>query len=299
MSDSFADLWNSSAPPKSQPQKLGSVLTRNALKPVQPDVFSLLSSAGSSNHSSRSMSPVVAGGPSQRTTQNSVTTSLSNGGDDAFSSLLSGSLVTSTNGKTGMTMAEKAAEAERQKLGNLSGHEQIIKPAATSNVWDGLDSLAIASTKTVPSSSKHQQAVSIDDWAPDTLTSQTASFTGPAELASPHASIVMTQDNDWLNEFVNEPMSQLEPQTISDQFKSKLPSLQHATFDFGDRQDTFLGDDFNSEDDILGALSKPIDTLPKRRSLFVRLSLMRLFEWMTEYILVAKWFNLARKFDAN
>ncbi|KAG6897097.1 hypothetical protein C0992_004029 [Termitomyces sp. T32_za158] len=264
MSDSFADLWNSSAPtkPVPQPQKLGSAITKNALKPAQPDVFSLLSSAGSSNISSRSISPVVSGGTSQRTAQSPATKSLSNSSDDAFSSLFSGSLATSTNDKARMTMAEKVAEAGRQKLEKLSGHEQMIKSQPTSNVWDGLDSLAIISAQPVPSSSKSKQALPIDDWDLNALTSQPASC---AESTSSPASIVTTE-NDWLGEFANRPASQLEPQTtgLSNQIKSPSLPRRHGDFDFGSR---VFGGDSNSEDNILGVLGKPVDALPERRSL--------------------------------
>ncbi|KAG5722527.1 UBA domain-containing protein 7 [Termitomyces sp. T112] len=197
MSDSFADLWNSSAPPaKSVPrQKLGSLSTKNALKPAQPDVFLLLSSAGPSNSSSKSMSPVITGETSQRTTT-PATKSLSNSGGDAFSGLLSGSLTANTNDNTRMTMAERVAEAERQKSENLRRHEETIK-TPTSSVWEGLDSLAMTSTQPVPlSSSKSKQVLLDDDWGLDAFASQ--------------VDMPTTEDGDWLIESANKPEPQLE-----------------------------------------------------------------------------------------
>ncbi|KAG6890288.1 hypothetical protein C0995_009494 [Termitomyces sp. Mi166 len=280
MSDSFADLWNSSAStkPVPQPQRLGSVPTKNILKPARPDVFSLLSSAGSSNPSPRSMSPVITGETSQRTTSNSATKPLSNGGADAFSSLLSGSLAASTNGNTRMTMAERAAEAERQKLENVRRHTQTIK-APASNVWDGLDNLVMTGTQPVPSSpSEPRQGSFDDDWGLDAFASSQA---GPAESTLPPIPVVTTEDDDWLGEFANKSaLQQSQTLSLSDQSKSNirdddllqppLPSRRRTDsprdFDFGDREDALLGDDSTDEDDILGALSRPVDALPQRQS---------------------------------
>ncbi|KAG6847912.1 hypothetical protein H0H93_004992, partial [Arthromyces matolae] len=263
MSDSFADLWNSSAPakPASQPQKLGSVPTNSAPKRTQPDVFSLLSSAGSSNPSSRSMSPMTSNGSSQRSTPNAATKPPLGSGD-AFSGLLGSSLATSSVANPRMTMAERAAEAERQKLESLRRHDQSSKAlSAAPTVWDGLDSLAKRSAPSLAStSSKPGQSLVDDDWGLGDFGSQP-----PAKQNATSGSTITTGDDDWLGEFANRPPSQLRSSTSNSQNSRSsppLPSRRRADspgdFDFGNREDALLGDDSNDEDDILGDLARPV-----------------------------------------
>ncbi|GLB34387.1 putative SWA2 protein [Lyophyllum shimeji] len=279
MSDSFADLWNSSAPskPAPQPQKLGSALSSTTAQPKRPqqDVFSLLSSAGSSNSSSRSITPAVGGTSAQRTTPNPATKPSSNGGD-AFSGLLGGSLAAGANGGGRMTMAERAAEAERQKLENLRKQYQPAK-APTSSAWDGLDSLMKPSTQSSVPSSTTVAAVE-DDWGLDSFVSKPTSKAAPAKPT--HGALV--DDDDWLGEFSAQPnsrpksptraaASQAEPYMLEhDDSRPPLPPRRRADspgdFNFGNREDALLGDDSNDEDDILGVLSKPVDAIPKRQS---------------------------------
>ncbi|KAG6908358.1 hypothetical protein DXG01_005176 [Tephrocybe rancida] len=281
MSDSFADLWKSSTPTKPvQPaQKLGSPPINNAPRRAQHDVFSMLSSAGSSNPSSRSLSPAVSGLPPQRTTTpNLATKSVSNGGD-AFSGLLGRSLAAGTNGNSGKTMAERAADAERQKLESLRRHQQPVKPP-TSNTWDGLDSLAKPSAQSDLSlATKPGQALLDDDWGLAEFASRPISRAAAAQPTVPPVPAVSADDDDWLSDFKHNPISQPKPQAFevsSQNFRDDnsspppLPTRRRADspgdFDFGNREDALLGDDSNDEDDILGALSKPVDAIPKRRS---------------------------------
>ncbi|KAG6866605.1 hypothetical protein C0991_000715 [Blastosporella zonata] len=277
MSDSFADLWNSSAPTKPAPQKLGSAPANNVPKRAQHDVFSMLSSAGSSNSSSRSMSPAVSGVSSQRTAPTPATKPLSSGGD-AFSGLLSGSLAAGANGNTRQTMAERAAEAERQKLESLRRHQQSVKPP-TPSAWDGLDSLAKPVAQSAPSLvPKHGNALLNDDWGLDSFVSQRAPVTKPSP-PPPVPAASAADDDDWLGDFAHKPVSQPKPQAFGtsrqklredDSSPPPLPARRRADspgdFDFGNREDALLGDDSNDEDDILGALSKPVEAIPKRRS---------------------------------
>ncbi|KAG6830423.1 hypothetical protein H0H87_008171 [Tephrocybe sp. NHM501043] len=280
MSDSFADLWKSSAPikPTPSPQKLGSAPGNAVPKRPQHDVFSMLSSAGSSNPSSRSMSPAFSGVSSQRTTPNPATKPVSNGGD-AFSNLLSGSLAAGTSGNSRQTMAEKAAEAERQKLESLRRHQQSVKPT-TSSAWEGLDSLAKPSAQSAPAlAAKPGNALLDDDWGFNAFASQPVSRGAPTKTASSPVPAVSSEDTDedWLGDFGHQPISQSQPQAFDssrqdfrDDLPPPLPARRRADsledFDFGNREDALLGDDSNDEDDILGALSKPVDAIPKRRT---------------------------------
>jgi hypothetical protein len=261
--DSFAELWSSAAPSNklSQPRKLGDH-TPVSEQPRQPqfDAFSLLASP-SSNTISRLNTPTISNGQSNgKKTVNPI----SNG--DAFSSLLSDSFASSKDGAN-MTIAERAAMAERQKSELLLKQQQ--KQKAQASAWSGLDSLdrsSAFSTKPSPSSQPQNDV----DWI----------FDQPPSINSkPPAPLSQTDDDDWgLSDFVSAPA----PQTSKNVSKSSLslwdlddrpPSLpprqpsrsnSPGDFDFGDREDRLLDDDSNDEDDVLGVLGKPADNLPKR-----------------------------------
>ncbi|KAF5369691.1 hypothetical protein D9615_010167 [Tricholomella constricta] len=285
MSDSFADLWNSSAPskPAPQPQKLGAATpTSNPTRRPQQDAFSLLSSTGSSNIGSRSITPSGGNTMSQRTTPNPPTKPSLNGGD-AFSGLLSGSLAAGANGGARMTIAERAAEAERQKIEKLKRHQHAVKTHGSS-AWDGLDSLAKSSTQSLPSSSAKPAAggsLLVDDWGLDSFVSAPVSKVTSAKPTPPPAPAAVADDDDWLGGFADSPVSQPKPQRSvpsaqakawmheNDDSPTSIPARRRTDspgdFDFGNREDALLDDDSNDEDDILGALSKPVDAIQKRR----------------------------------
>ncbi|KAF8076973.1 hypothetical protein FPV67DRAFT_1649659 [Lyophyllum atratum] len=284
MADSFADLWNSSAPskPTPLPQKLGSAPPPNALpKRPQHDVFSMLSSAGSSNPSSRSITPSRGSTSSHRTTTPNPATKPSSNGGDAFSGLLSGSLAAGANGSARMTIAERAAEAERLKLASLRRHQQKVK-APTSDAWDGLDSLGKPSTAALASLSVKPAALVEDDWGLDSFASKPAGRAGLTKPTPPPAAAALVDGDDWLSEFSAQPAARTKPQIRPATPESKpwmlgdedsapaLPPRRRPNspgdFDFGNREDALLGDDSHDEDDILGALSKPVDAMPKRKS---------------------------------
>ncbi|KAG5650183.1 hypothetical protein H0H81_000405 [Sphagnurus paluster] len=270
MADSFADLWNSSAPskPAAQPQKLGAATPANLTKRPQQDVFSLLSSAGASSTTSRSITPSTGGLSSQRTTPNPVTKPSSGG--DAFSGLLSGTLATSTNGNARMTIAQRAAEAERQKLESLRRQHQTVK--ASSSAWDGLDSLGASTMSFTPTSTKLAaggSGILDDDWGLESFVSAPTSKSSSAQ-PTPPAPAPLTDDDDWLGGFTSNPVSQPKPQAPQSREWMREPPPTRTDspgdFDFGNREDGLLGNDSDDEDDILGALSKPVDAIPKRKS---------------------------------
>ncbi|KAJ7644384.1 hypothetical protein FB45DRAFT_824546 [Roridomyces roridus] len=235
MSDSFADLWNSSVPSKPAPQKLGTPSPQPTSRRPQNDVFSLLSSS-STPTSSRPITPSARPAATQKP--------VSTGGGDAFSSLLGGTLGSNGNGMANMTMAERArqAEAERQRKMNAP------QPASTTpSAWAGLDSLASG-----PSATSLK-----DEWA-----------FGSAAPAPAQKPTVLDAEDDWglgLGSTSHNaiPAQPPKPQALWDQlddFTSAKPSpparyaSPSADFDFGNRENE--ADDF----DLLGDLGKPVSS---------------------------------------
>jgi hypothetical protein len=296
MSDSFADLWNSTAPSKpvqsQQSRTLGSATPTVAGQQRKPqnDVFSMLAASTSS---SRSLTPSYSPQPVQKTSSLG-STSVSSGvkpvqksasnGEDAFSDLFSGSTPgapTSTN----MTMAQRAALAEKQRLEAHAA--QKTSNIAQTSAWAGLDALGDSSA--FRSASPAAQSTGVqpeDDWG--------LTFDAPAKSVSsgPTSSTAKTpapaRDNWDFDNFISKPAavkavsSKVSPQSQSlwdlDEFSnpaassslraSPAPPQERSSapgsFDFGDREDGLLGDRSDGEDDILGELSKPVQSKPTR-----------------------------------
>jgi len=265
MADAFATLWNSSIPAKSDsPQKLGSQpanVSVNARRPTQ-DTFSIL--AASSAPSSRPLTPSTAG--------KKISTKPSAPSGDAFSDLLSNTLggTSTQNNGANLTIAERAARAEREKL-----QRQQQSAKAQSLTWDGLDSLANPSL--VKQSSSHPP----DDWE--------FGFADPPKPASKVsvAEALPPQEDDWgLSEFSSNPTMSISASPVSrhqdildlDDISvlaapvpravptnaSQFDSLgEFSSFD----QDPLLDNESHNDDDILGILSKPVDAIPRQDSL--------------------------------
>ena len=174
----------------------------------------------------------------------------------------------------------------------MRNQEKARKQAAA---WDGIDSLGAGSGKIQPSVSVSTASQDDDDWGFGMTApiSNGSSSRGKAEAPKPH-------DDDWgLGDFVSAPtitkttappqaQSQTQSQSLwdLDEFTSPhppptAPTIRQPTaptprsntpaddFDFGDREDRLLDNDSHDEgddDDILGALSKPVDAIPKRSS---------------------------------
>lgn len=275
MGDSFADLWNSSAPVKpSEPaRKLGAspAPVSRTLHPKY-DAFTLLAASSSNSSSPRSLTPSSkppVSGPRSNSGGAAAATS-----GDAFDDLLSGSLGNgSSNAK--LTMAEKAAKAK-------TIHQQPATPLYDTTAWAGLDSLAGA-TSSSSSSSQMFKSVSSgldDDWIFGSSTSSAQAESAPTLKPS---------TDDWgLDSFVSppksssespgEPSSQGKSLWDLDDFKSSSEGDQDVTssaqkfppshsdtpgdFDFGDREDALLNDDSGSDDDILGDLGRAVHEQP-------------------------------------
>ncbi|KAF9524635.1 hypothetical protein CPB83DRAFT_877582 [Crepidotus variabilis] len=181
MSDSFEDLWSSSAPipPKQKPQTLASasVSGRPGLSSAsssKSDVFALLASSntggssqqrygssslgGTVNSGARSTTPGSrpmsalggAGIPSVGGRSSSSTpaplgpkplATSQKGGNDAFSDLFSSSAGSGSNGHSNMTLASRLAMEARQKSQGASSADQIPTQPGETDAWAGLDAL--------------------------------------------------------------------------------------------------------------------------------------------------------------
>ncbi|KAJ4482443.1 hypothetical protein J3R30DRAFT_3286934 [Lentinula aciculospora] len=156
MSDSFADLWNSAAPskPTQQPQKLGSISAQSTSShPLrhQNDLFTQLASRSTSAANSRSITPSSAPSASFQRTSTASPSQINNNGDP-FSGLFGTSSSLGNRSTANMTMAERAALVEKERMAQLLQQRQ--PPSSTLSAWDGLDSLAsktLATSSTLPS----------------------------------------------------------------------------------------------------------------------------------------------------
>jgi hypothetical protein len=241
----------------------------------------MLSSAGSSASNSRSISPSAT---AQRASPKPPVAS--NGNGDPFGALLSGTLASNTH-STKMTIAERAAQAERDKLANM--HRQTHAVKKETSAWDGLDSLgalnptikvaddddwAFGSNVTSNlTSAKTQQED--DDWGLHEFSSQPAkpSSSKPTSISS--SPVPPQAPNLWdLDDLSSHPHESTSTARQTRTSHVQRPNSPGTDFDFGDREDQggLLDDASNDEDDILGVLSKPVDAIPKRVSPVVRLA---------------------------
>ncbi|KAJ7070101.1 hypothetical protein C8F01DRAFT_1115266 [Mycena amicta] len=264
MSDSFADLWNSSTSTKPAAPKLGSSppvqipnsYNNNAQARRPPnDLFSMLSAASPSNSrpitpNTQAVKPAAASGT---------------GSGDAFSGLL-GSSLNGGNSMANMTIAQRAQMQQQTKTVPASN-------ANTNSAWAGLDSLSsFASSK--PAAPATKSMLDDDDWGFMSTT------TNPAPVL-----IAANDDDDWgLASSTKKPTPAPAPAPSPkptpksmglwdhiDDFASSPPPAQSpparfaspsAAFDFGDREDARAADEF----DLLGDLGKPVSEISSRRS---------------------------------
>ncbi|KAH9002277.1 hypothetical protein EDB86DRAFT_2800719 [Lactarius hatsudake] len=265
MSDSFADLWSSSAPVKpSRPaRKLGAspVPPPATLRPKY-DAFAILAASASKTPSPRSITPSAPAAIAQKSNGGAATST----SGDAFGDILSGSFGANPS-NANLSIAEQAARANARVI------QQPPIPPQTSSAWAGLDSLAGGAS--FSSSLQHKPATpeADDDWI-------FGSTTTPAPMPS--------NDDLGIEDFVSHPKPSddpLPPRSSKanslwdlDDFNStsnqghrisspasNLPPSRSDTpgdFDFGDRENALLDDDSGSDDDILGDLGKPARMQP-------------------------------------
>lgn len=309
MSDSFADLWNSTTP--SQAQK---PIPLSQQKPVTPpysqpkpkhDVFSLLSQSSSATTRSGSLGASNSRPGSSLATSSSnsrpLTPSMSSSGTatsrpssgaskppassgDAFNNLLAGTLGGTSKSMANMTIAERAAMVEKQRLAS-----QLKSPAVSavpsSHQWAGLD--ALGGGPIAPTASRSSKAVvdDNDDWglgdfaAPTTVKpkAQPAAKadslldfgdfdSGPSRARAPSQPPPAQQSKTgslWdLDEFTSGSSNPASTQS-NGQEKFDSPDFD---FDFGNREDASNGRSHHDEDDILGDLSKPVEAIRAQSS---------------------------------
>ena len=309
MSDSFADLWNSTTPVQpSKPTPLSGQKPSTASSYTQPkpknDVFALLSQSSTPNYSnsyrsnsslngsnggSRSLTP--ANNPSRPTSSLSskpaaASSSSTDAFNDLFGSLGGGSSSTSTSN---MTIAERAALAEKQRL--ASTQSRTPPAPAPNHAWAGLDALGGGSSFSTPSASNVTSQE--DEWGLGDFTSPPTTKPPARQRQAPKQETVDLFDfgdtNPPRSTSVKAAPSQNKPSTGSgslwdmDEFMSSsaspAPAAQGTTssqkakqeafdspdldFDFGNREDRdeSPANDNADEDDILGMLSKPVEAV--------------------------------------
>lgn len=227
MSDAFADLWNSTGPAKHATQSVAS-----QARPKN-DLFSMLSSAASSAPASRPLTPSVANSASKPVDRTPKPPS-----GDAFSGLLSGTFTSSLNSSANLTIAERTAKAEREKREATLKSQSTPSQPLVQSAWDGLDSLG-----QFTSAPKQQSAASApleDDWGLD-------DFTSPPKVTVTSQESTATHEIWDTNESDAPPASQVAQVNSPGDY-----------FDFGDRENGLLDGYHSDEDEILGALSKPV-----------------------------------------
>ncbi|KAI0758146.1 hypothetical protein C8Q74DRAFT_1452106 [Fomes fomentarius] len=285
MSDAFADLWNATGASKlaEAPRKLGAMAATPpsqaaATRKPQNDVFSMLAAAGSSSSiTSRSTTPLGPVPPRliQQTPSGGTRAAGSRGGD-AFSGLLSGTFAAQSSSNANLTMAQRAALAEKDKLERV----QKTQPSASaSSAWAGLDALGGSSITTsaptrnpledlgfssfssspasarTPSKSLQPAPPPEDDWGLGDFSSPSAPAPAIATLSKP----TPAYDLFGLDDFI--------PASTSGKSTAPTPqrSVSPGDFDFGNREDGLLGNQ-SDEDDILGDLGKPVEQLAAKHS---------------------------------
>jgi hypothetical protein len=273
MSDSFAAIWNSSAPAKSPqpPPKLGASPAPSLGAPrPKYDAFTMLAASGSNSSSPHSLTPSTSAAPVRRSNGSAAPTT----SGDAFSDLLSGSFGSNPNNAK-LSIAERA-RAQTQVT------QKPTVPLQNTSAWAGLDSLAGSSFSSSQPSKPTSPQID-DDWLFGSSTSS-----AQAELAS----APKPQVDDWgLADFVShtKPSNETHPEpsfkggalwdlddfrSSSDQDQGVSPSTHNlppprsntpGDFDFGDRENALLGDDSGSDDDVLVDVGRPMHERPTRR----------------------------------
>ena len=171
---------------------------------------------------------------------------MGSGGGDAFSSLLGGSLASQPSTGANLTMAQRAALAEKERRERA----QQTQPSAsshTSSAWAGLDTLGSST-----SSSAKPKAPS----ASNDLFDDFAAFSGAPAAVPPKASQPPLPDDDWgLGDFGSsapKPVGRTQPaapQTdlfglhdfLSGSSSAAPPrSNTPGDFDFGNSEDGLL-----------------------------------------------------------
>jgi hypothetical protein len=290
MSDSFADLWNATAPAKSTtappPRTLGASpsLTNGRPQPPKHDVFAAL--AGSKP---TTPSYIQSGhnSPKPQLQNTSNTGSAPKSGDafgDLFQSTLGGGSLAS-NGN--MTMAQRAVQAERDKLKQMQGQQEARKVHA--EAWAGLDSLGLGSSSARSQTTSQSQSTAEDDWlsrlGSDSSSARTAvappndatedwgldeAFTSGVSArptSSTHLNTIpSSSDKSQPRSLWDSDDAQAALSSSASRVRLDSPSNE---FDFGSREDRLLGHDSDEDDrssDILGVFSQSTETARQKQA---------------------------------
>jgi len=291
MSDSFADLWNSSSLQK-KPQTISSLAQQQGQRRPQggQDLFALLSSSTSTTtrpsssqlHSSSSSAlPSTLAPPSQPKQQRKSPT-------DAFSDLFSSSSPVSTV-QSNLTIAQRTALADQQRKDKITAHEK--QQEKENLAWAGLDSLSLSTSDSVSSTSKGPKSSSAsvskakglvddgDDWGLKDLARPTLSQdklntrpangfdtwgldslpeqpTKPAFIPDSKSPKLSGVGSFWdLNEFTpsSSTTATTQSSTHTDSHYLDLGNLADESSDGQDRDGGVQGDD----DDFMSVFNKP------------------------------------------
>ncbi|KAJ8522913.1 hypothetical protein ONZ45_g588 [Pleurotus djamor] len=164
MSDSFADLWSSTAPSKQQPTLRQTPVSS---RPITPASNPLFDSQPRPSHLPNYNRPI------QLTSKPIATPSNASG--DPFGGLLSGIGSGTGGGNSRMTMAEMAAQAQQKQRSEQVSSKQP-QPGTSGALWSGLDSLASRGTPS-PAGGHITLNNDNDDWGLDFGSSSKASTT--------------------------------------------------------------------------------------------------------------------------
>ena len=185
MTDSFADLWSSSAP-KTKAQTLASasssIHTSKTTRTSKPDAFSFL--ATSAQHSRYGSPHSTSGNAGKRSNTNTPpvlppSRGAPSAGVDAFSDLFSSTSSAAGTSQT-MTLAEKLALEAQAKHSRVvgEGHQLKTNVGSQDSAWLGLDSLARSAPSDRSSVSGNLKAG--DDWGLGDFSSFSTSTTSAA-----------------------------------------------------------------------------------------------------------------------
>jgi len=171
MCDSFADLWRLSTPcnPISS-QTLGATNPQPSIPKRQQDACSILSASQPSSHT---QSPKVV----SPTTQSRHPAPPGVPRNDALGDLSSGSLADGRNhATTNMTIAERAAAAQKAKLQQVRAHHTVSTPLPSA--WDGLDNIVQSSMTGPPPSRSAQEDFDFSAFASSTASTSKSPIGG-------------------------------------------------------------------------------------------------------------------------
>ncbi|KAL5527302.1 hypothetical protein ACEPAG_6093 [Sanghuangporus baumii] len=230
--------------------KPGSNRPSGANSPYDP--FSQLAPASSSKPVSRSLTPANPARPSPPASQNSL---------DAFSSLLGSSFSSSTN-QENLSLAARRAAAQKE-IESRAARDREVKQNESA-AWSGLDMLGHGLSSTSSGGENKSAQSAGDDWLFSDVKLVVPSSSKPTTSSAPSDLI-----DDWgLSDFASHAQGPVEAQNQQQHARKHEAASLIDSLDSGDLiPDSFGGirstpvnveRDEEHDDDILGALGKPV-----------------------------------------